>query len=102
MVRHPVVNIGELRRVINDLLEHVESINGPELRLDRDYYWSLSSEAMFDLTKQVSRVEEVGSLGDSWEFLLNMRESDIKQDGPSLMLTHAAPLLRYIGEKVGS
>lgn len=100
MVKHPVVSIGELRRIVNDLLDHVETVNGPELRLDQDYYWDLHSEVLYDVTKQVSNVDLVGSLGDSWEFLLNMRHDDIKQDGPSLMLIHAAPLLRYIGEKV--
>lgn len=101
MVKHPVVNIGELRRIVNDLLDHVESVNGPELRLDQDYYWDLDSKVMYDVTKKVSDVDLVGSLGDSWEFLLNLRRDNIKQDGPSLMLIHAAPLLRYIGEKIG-
>ncbi|SFR94379.1 hypothetical protein SAMN05216570_0977 [Dyella sp. OK004] len=101
MVKYPVVNIGDLRRIVNDLLDHVESVNGPELRLDQDYYWDLGSEVMYDVTKQVANVDLVGSLGDSWEFLLNMQRDDIKQNGPSLMLIHAAPLLRYIGEKVG-
>jgi hypothetical protein len=101
MIKYPVVNISELRRIVNDLLDHVESVSGPELRLDQDYYWDLDSEAMYDVSKNVSSVDLVGSLGDSWEFLLNMRRGDIKKDGPSLMLVHAAPLLRYIGEKVG-
>lgn len=101
MVKYPVVNIGELRRIVNDLLDHAESVNGPELRLDQDYYWDLDSGVMYDITKQVSNVDLLGSLGDSWEFLFNMRQDDIKRDGPSLMLIHAAPLLRYIGEKVG-
>lgn len=101
MVKHPVVNIGELRRIVNDLLDHAESVNGPELRLDQDYYWDLDSEVLYDVTKKVSDVDLVGSLGDSWGFLLNLERDNIKKDGPSLMLIHAAPLLRYIGEKVG-
>jgi hypothetical protein len=101
MVKYPVVNIAELRCIVSDLLDHVESVHGPELRLDQDYFWDLGSEAMYDVTRKVSSVDLIGSLGDSWEFLLNMRRDDLKQDGPSLMLVHAAPLLRYIGEKVG-
>lgn len=103
MVKYPVVNISELRSIVNELLDHVELVNGPELRLDEDYYWDLDSAVMYDVTKRVSHVEQVGSLGDSWEFLLNMRarQDDITLYGPSLMLIHAAPLLRYIGEKVG-
>lgn len=103
MIKYPVVDIGELRRIVNDLLDHVEAINGPELRLDQDYYWDVDSDLLYDMTKDVPKADLVGSLGDSWEFLLNLRkqEGDIKIEGPSLMLIHAAPLLRYIGEKVG-
>jgi hypothetical protein len=101
MLKNPVLNISELRRIVNELLEHVEAVHGPELRLEQDYYWDLDSEVIYDFTTPISTVELVGSLGDSWEFLSNMREIDIRKEGPSLMLTHAAPLLRYIGEKVG-
>lgn len=103
MTKYPVVNIGELRGILNDLLDHVEAINGPDLRLDQDYYWGVDSDLLYDMTKEVPKADRVGSLGDSWEFLLNLRkqEGDIKGAGPSLMLIHAAPLLRYIGEKIG-
>jgi hypothetical protein len=103
MIKYPVVNIGELRRIVSDLLDHVEAINGPDLRLDQDYYWDVDSDPLYDMTKEMPKADRVGSLGDSWEFLLNLRkqEGDIKGAGPSLMLIHAAPLLRYIGEKVG-
>lgn len=103
MIKYPVINIGELRRIVNDLLDHVEAINGPELRLDQDYYWDVDSGLLYDMARDAPKTELVGSLGDSWEFLLNLRkqESDIKAEGPSLMLIHAAPLLRYIGEKAG-
>jgi hypothetical protein len=102
MLKNPVVNISVLRRIVNELLEHVETMNGPELELDQDYYWDIGSDVIYDFTTTVSKVDLVGSLGDSWEFLANMRETNIRRDGPSLMLTHVAPLLRYIGEKVGS
>jgi len=101
MIKNPVLNIGELRRIINELLEHVEDVNGPNLRLEQDYYWCIDREVIYDFTTPVSQVTLVGSLGDSWEFLSNMRDSNIKEQGPSLMLTHVAPLLRYIGEEVG-
>ncbi|HEY9132095.1 MAG TPA: hypothetical protein VIM98_10090 [Dyella sp.] len=102
MIKHSVVNISDLRRIVNDLLEHAETVNGPELRLDQDYYWSLDSDVLYDMTRQPPGADRVGSLGDSWEFLRNMKEQDIRTEGPSLMLVHAAPLLHYIGEKVGS
>lgn len=102
MTKHPVVNIPELRRIVDGLLAHVEKVHGPEFRLEDDYFWDLNSNALYDMKKNIEKVDEVGSLGDSWEFLLNMRDEDIQEQGPSLMLTHVAPLLRYIGEKVGA
>jgi len=100
MLKYPTVNISELRRIVNGLLEHVEKVHGREFSLEDDYYWDLSSKAMYDIQKEIMKVDEVGSLGDSWEFLFNMRDENIKEQGPALMLTHVAPLLRYIGEKV--
>ncbi|MGO4703253.1 hypothetical protein [Dyella sp. 2RAB6] len=100
MLKHPVIQLGDLRRVINGLLEHAERVHGPELALDRDYFWQIGSEAVYDVQTPITEVREVGSLGDSWEFLLSLLDSDIKEDGPSLMLMHAAPLLRYIAETI--
>ncbi len=100
MLKQPIVNIPELRRIVDGLLAHVEKVHGPEFRLEDDYYWDLNKDEMFDMDKKIEP-NEAGSLGDDWEFLLNMKGNDIEEDGPSLMLVHAAPLLRYIGEKVG-
>jgi len=100
MVKYPTVNISELRRIVDGLLEYVEKVHGPEFRFEDDYYWDLNSGVMYDTEKEITKVDEVGSLGDSWEFLFNMRDENMKEQGPALMLTHVAPLLRYIGEKV--
>ncbi len=100
MLKQPIVNIPELRRIVDGLLAHVEKVHGPEFCLEDDYYWDLNKDEMFDMDKKIEP-NEAGSLGDDWEFLLNMKGNDIEEDGPSLMLVHAAPLLRYIGEKVG-
>jgi hypothetical protein len=102
MVKHPVISIPDLRRIVDGLLAHVEKVHGSEFRLEDDYYWDLSSEVMYDLKNKIEKVDHVGSLGDSWEFLLNLKNENIEEDGPSLMLEHVAPLLRYIGEKVGA
>jgi hypothetical protein len=101
MLKHPIVNIPELRRIVDGLLAHVEKVHGPEFQLEDNYYWDLDGHVMYDIKNKIESVDEIGSLGGDWEFLLNMKENNIKEDGPSLMLVHAAPLLRYIGEKIG-
>jgi len=101
VLKYPTIEIAELRRIVDALLAHVERVHGPEFKLDTDYFWDLGSPQMWNVGTEIVKVDEVGSLGDSWEFLFNMRDHDIERVGPSLMLIHAAPLLRYIGEKVG-
>jgi hypothetical protein len=71
MLKQPIVNISELRRIVDALLTHVEKVHGPEFRLENDYYWDLDSDVMYDMGKTINKVEETGSLGDDWEFLLN-------------------------------
>ncbi len=100
MIRPTTINVPELRRILNDLLIHVESVAGPTVTLDSDFYWDLPTPEMWDVSKDIAKVDLVGSLGDDLHFLQSMET--IVEDGPSLNLIHAAPLLRYIGEKVGA
>jgi hypothetical protein len=95
-----MINVPELRRIINDLLTHVEKVAGPNISIDDDHYWDLPSPEMWDISKEIPKVDLVGSLTDDLHFLRVM--TDTVKVGPSLNLIHAAPLLRYIGEKVGA
>jgi hypothetical protein len=99
MIKYPTINISELRRIVDALLVNAEKQLGPEVHLDQDYYWDASGPNIYDMSQPVTAVEEVGSLGDSWEFLFNMRGRDIAPEGPRLMLLHVAPLLRYLADK---
>ena len=53
-----------------------------------DYFWDINRDAALDILTPITGVNEIGSLGDSWEFLLGMIDTDIKEDGPSSMLIH--------------
>ena len=102
MVKYPTIKIAELRRIVDALLVHAEKEHGPEVRLDQDYYWDLSGPKIYDTSKSLGDIKEVGSLGDDWEFLYDMRDQNIETDGPYQMLVHAAPLLRYLADKAGA
>ena len=102
MVKYPTINIAKLRRIIDALLVHAEQVHGPELRLDHDYYWDISNPELYDTAQSINQVKEVGSLGDDWEFLHDMRLEDIATEGPYQMLIHAAPLLRYLADPPGT
>ena len=94
------INIPELRQILNDLLLHVERVAGTNVPIESDFYWDLASPAVWDVSQDVKIVNEIGRLTDDLQFLRGMKE--IVEHGPSLNLIHAAPLLRYIGEKVGA
>ena len=93
-----MINIPELRRIINDLLSRAEDMHGPNLSIEDDHYWDLPSPEMWDISNRMSTVDHVGSLADDLHFLRAM--SNPRGEGPTLNLIHAAPLIRYIGEKV--
>ena len=99
MIKHPSINLAELRRIVDALLVNAEKEFGPEIPLDHDYYWDTSGPGIYDMSQPAPPNDEVGSLGDSWEFLFDMRERDIAQEGPYLILLHVAPLLRYLADK---
>ncbi len=44
-----VVPLTTLRTAFTLLLEHVEALVGPEVRLDKDYFWTISPEQAYDV-----------------------------------------------------
>jgi len=79
--------------IIQDL--HIENVAVPE----RDeLYWDILLDS-----SNVADVPEprigVGKLSDDWEFLESIL--DDREQAVSLMLIHVAPLLRYVGTKIG-
>lgn len=97
--RAGTIEIEEIRTVLNSILNHIsDDLNIKSITLDEDYYWSVSSDSLFSSDKKPADFE-LGSLRDDWEFLREILHD--KDQSAALMLVHAAPILRYIGEKVG-
>ena len=99
-MRPKTINIPELRRILDELLTHVQRVAGPNVPIDCDCYWDLPSPALWDVSKGIDKVDQIGSLCDDLCFLQSMTKT--VEEGPSLNLIHAASVLRYIGEKVGA
>jgi hypothetical protein len=93
------VNVAELRTVINKIFDHIEHDLGiRSVPLTRDDYWTVLGSERFDLTK-CPEANGVGKLYDDWEFLRPLL--DDKDQAVSLMLSHVAPILRWLGEEIG-
>jgi hypothetical protein len=93
------IRISDMRLAVNRILDHIENDLGHEfVTFDQDSYWDVADNERYEF----SRVPENfghGQLRDDWQFLSSILED--KDQAVSLMLIHAAPLLRRIGEQVG-
>ncbi len=93
------INLSDLRTVVNRILDHIEhDLGHTTVKLDQDDYWEVADTERYDLTSSPNGYV-VGQLHDDWEFLSSILRD--KHQAVALMLTHAAPLLRCIGEEVG-
>jgi hypothetical protein len=89
-----------LRSAVVAILDHIEEMGIREVPIadEADFYWDVSDEDLFKVHAR-QPILGVGRLSDDMEFL----ESVAKDPSlaVSLLLIHAAPLLRYLGEKIG-
>lgn len=91
------IEISELRLVINRILDHIEHCLGKsKITLDHNDYWDVAYEERYDFGKSPQKFDH-GQLADDWEFLSTIIKD--KDQAVTLMLLHAAPLLRRIGEQ---
>jgi hypothetical protein len=93
------IEISDLRKIINSIFDHIEQdLKISSVHIGEDYYWNISTEELYNALKDPTNLN-IGQLYDDWEFLKNILED--KNQAVSLMMIHVAPLLRYIGEKIG-
>jgi len=67
-MRPKTINIPELRRILDELLTHVQHVAGPNVPIDSDCYWDLPSPELWDVSKGIDKVDQIGSLGDDLSF----------------------------------
>jgi hypothetical protein len=89
-----------LKRAVDAILDHViEDLNIGKvvIKNTEDFFWDCPPREMYDTSKKPTEWWN-GRLSDDVEFIQKMLASE---DGYiALMLTHAAPLLWYVGQKV--
>lgn len=95
------LNVQELKKVIDLIFEHLSadlSVRSVPIESGKDFYWEVPTKQLFEVRKDQPTLD-IGRLSDDLEFLQSM--SNERAEAASLMLIHVAPLLRYIGEKIG-
>lgn len=92
------IDIEKLRTITDLIFDHiVNDLKVKKIELSQDYYWSIETEQLYDMSKDPTELT-AGQLYDDWDFLTKIENRD---EAVALMFIHLAPLLRYIGEEVG-
>jgi hypothetical protein len=92
------IKVADLREVTNRILDHIENdLKISEISVDKDYYWDIPDDRLYSQEDPSGFV--LSQLFDDWEFLAPILSD--KEQAVSIMFIHLAPLLRYIGQKVG-
>jgi len=95
------IELTRLKRVVDAFFEHLSDTVGVReviITPSEDFYWTVTG---MDLWHDMSRTPDpdVGKLSEDWEWV---RDLTADSEGMSAaMLMHLAPLLRFVGEKVG-
>lgn len=88
------LKIAELRQIINSIFSHIENDLGiKEVELTEDYYWNIADEVLY-MGDNIEGEVTVGSLHADLDFLHPLLRD--KGQAFPLMLTHVAPLLRFM------
>ncbi|MCB9633442.1 MAG: hypothetical protein H6721_15105 [Sandaracinus sp.] len=91
------IDLRVLRRALNECLDHVESLQGPEVEVGKiDFYWSVPREELY--ATSMPGTLTLGSLADDWD--ATARIANGTNDPIAHNLVWAAALLRAVGEQV--
>jgi len=91
------VPVAVLRRASELLLDHLESVEGDAIMLEKDYYWAIAQEQLYDAYNEPSTFT-VGQLSECLENLERVVEDPSRST--FFALVWLADLLRSAGQTV--
>jgi len=97
MVDQLAVSVAELRQVCSQLLDHLASVDGPDVHLDKDFFWAIPKEELYNVYATPERLT-VGQLSESWANLTAILADESPTN--AFALVWLADVLRAIGQAV--
>ena len=88
------ISLATLRQSFDVLLRHLEEVEGPEIDIEVDYFWEISGEQLYDVTRVPSDL----TIGQVSESLANLEE--IVAD-PELAISYGLVWLADVTGAVG-
>jgi hypothetical protein len=97
-MREPLrVPLDRLRAVVELVLAHLAETEGDAVGLERDHFWSIPAEKIYDVYKEPDGLT-IGQLSESWQHLEQVLDG--KSDALNYHLVWLADVLRAIGQEV--
>lgn len=96
MTERTVVDLAALRAATAALLDHLSELEGGEIFLEHDMFWSISSPAIFNVYERPEDLS-IGQLSESWDNVRRMVDDDRLL---AYGLVWLADVLRAIGIEV--
>ena len=94
------IDLVKLKQIINSIFDHLSKLGITKVVIDdeADYYWDVPYDNLYTVDEAQPQLD-IGRLSDDLEFLLTILKDE--EQAVSLMFMHLAPLLLYVGLKVG-
>ena len=90
------IGIGELKRILELLADHIRNESGQTLTISEDYYWEVDERQLYNPTQDPD-VFNLGQLSDDWQRLSKILHGEDPPIGYALVWLGA--VLRAIGQK---
>lgn len=92
------IDLAELKQIIDRLFNHImETREVKSFAFEKEYYWNIPSRDVYEFEEP--KELDIGNLSDDWEFLSKLLRPE--NQPVAYQFTQLAPLLRYLGERLG-
>jgi len=91
------IKVSELREICENLFNHLDNISQSNIDIDKDFYWNIPEENLYDLSSEPTEFN-VGQISDDW---MELKKIGSKESEPlGYALVWLSSIMRVIGEKV--
>jgi hypothetical protein len=87
----------DLKNILLALINKIEKLDNSSFTLDKDLYWSIQDEELYNVYKEPEKIT-IGSLKDDWDFLQKILIE--KREVIGYDFNMASNLLKLIGNNI--
>lgn len=86
-----------LNQILLNLINKIDSINENSISLDKDLYWYINNEELYNVYEEPEKIT-IGSIKEDWDFLQKILTDD--REVINYDFNKISNILRFISEKI--